>query len=593
MDKFKILTFDIAALENPEFYIKLPTTETDLYSNCSPKKSLLYRNIEKPNIIIAKPCGLNTTTINVLKAKTSKHNFLFSIRKFRQLGDRTHVIIYCVDKKDGNITRNIYYTSRSEIGSWRYCTIREGDDNYDKGANYVCTTYAHIQIQKFIYDMKKKFDIDTSDPFISCPRTEDPSMLEYKNRLENPKYKSSNMIFMVFDTIFESGGNIMVEYAECLEKLDNFLRDPIVFPEMKLLYSTLKKYLMTNDVYRNIRVGESRRSFFKRVYTSMEMMFDTYFRILPDTLIKIISDYTYALYGVNIYANIYEVECECIHTDPGHEGKKYIIRYMIYNTTSDKSEETVINKKAILHIIPSNSTIMKYGLDSRYVSAGAFINKIFDYIEQADVTLIVGSDPKKTYTFIGDFVDYSFLPEPAAARRIPAGAETVYERPAAARRRKPVRAALAAAAAPPPPVAAPPPVALLRRAVAAAAAPPVVAPEFYTAPRTTVRRAAAAPPRPAELPMPVKAFTSGAAPAGHSVGYPAYRIPARPVELPMPEKFKSGAEVEYLGNHQFYTIGVIKRDKKGMPTYQLLSRTTAGTMDSGLGFISQDRLTPW
>ena len=153
MDEFKILTFNIDDLENPEFYRKLPTTETDRYSNCSPQKSLLYQNIKKPNIIIAKPCGLKTTTINVLKATTSDNKFLFSIRKFRQLGDRTHVIIYCVDIKDGNIIRNIYYTSRSEIGSWRYCTIREGDNAYDKGANYVCTTYAHIQIQKFIYDV--------------------------------------------------------------------------------------------------------------------------------------------------------------------------------------------------------------------------------------------------------------------------------------------------------------------------------------------------------------------------------------------------------------------------------------------------------
>jgi hypothetical protein len=149
----------------------------------------------------------------------------------------------------------------------------------------------------------------------------------------------------------------------------------------------------------------------------MESLFSEFFRILDETFQIIIPDYEYEIYGKKIKGNICQVKCRCTHPDPRLNGKQYIIRYIIYRIEiPDDYPGGIVRsdlefKKAILHIVPGNSFITKFGLDERYVSAGAFVNKIFDYAEQAPITY-VGKlvEPEKIYTYIGDFTNYGFLP---------------------------------------------------------------------------------------------------------------------------------------------------------------------------------------
>lgn len=65
---------------------------------------------------------------------------------------------------------------------------------------------------------------------------------------------------------------------------------------------------------------------------------------------------------------------------------------------------------AIIHIAPKNNSIDERGLETKFESIGAFGNKIYDYVEQAEmVTKKIGDVETKVYRFLGDFLDYNFL----------------------------------------------------------------------------------------------------------------------------------------------------------------------------------------
>jgi hypothetical protein len=68
--------------------------------------------------------------------------------------------------------------------------------------------------------------------------------------------------------------------------------------------------------------------------------------------------------------------------------KKYLMYYMIYKSNVSGRSKT------ILHIIPKDNDINVYGLDNRYVAAGALINKIFDYKPQAPITVFTRQKKK-------------------------------------------------------------------------------------------------------------------------------------------------------------------------------------------------------
>ena len=88
--------------------------------------------------------GLKDKTNNpVLKYKDKS---IFSIRRFEKEGNRYHVTIYCF--KMGNVLdyeRFVLYTSTSEGLFWRFCALRD-DGQYDKGFNYVTTTFINMDL---------------------------------------------------------------------------------------------------------------------------------------------------------------------------------------------------------------------------------------------------------------------------------------------------------------------------------------------------------------------------------------------------------------------------------------------------------------
>jgi hypothetical protein len=416
-ENFEINVVRLDIINDPTRYKQIPNR--DEYSTCmrDPPLALLYEKVDLPNRRFAIPCRLiEGRPLKVLHVTHGRDiNLWFSIRKFIYSGKRLHVVIYCTNEKNGEITRNIYYTSQSEVGAWRYCTIRD-DGGYDKGIDYVSTTYVHIQVQKFIHEVENDYDKTVVED-IPCPKSNDVEMKEFYKRLMDPSYQSNNFIFVVFNKIFPLSGEMLKDYASCIAKLRRKKEDRTIDATEREIYVSLYNKLERRRALDPPRPEHSRREFYGRVYDAMESLFSEFFKILDGTFEIIIPDYEYEVYGTKIKGNICQVKCECTHPNEWLLGRKYIIRYIIYQIDMpDRYSGTVALsdiefKKAILHIVPVNSSITEFGLDSRYVSAGAFVNKIFDYIEQSPITHVgILREPEHDYRYIGDFTNYKFLP---------------------------------------------------------------------------------------------------------------------------------------------------------------------------------------
>ena len=423
-DIYEISILNLDRLNDVTYYSKtnLGVAELDDFSFCQDidvsGRKLFFQKNENSKIKYSIPCGLKRSEtdsskrlpLSFLHVTYNDTIMTFTIRKFRILkrdSDRLHAIVYCNNQSTGEFYRNIYYTSKSEGNIWRYCTTIRNDRDiiYNKGRDYISTTFVHVQLQKLLFMSLLNFvpeRIDTDD--IQCP----PSMglpRELSSRLEDDTVISRNIFFNVITSIFPLSGQMTNAYEECLGELTRIIKDTR-FRDSQLdiynLYKELSENLRRSGVYRSIREGESRREFYQKVYDVIKNMFNKYFRIITSPIL-IIENNISNIYGVEVKCNIYEIKCQCYYRSDNM--KIYIIRYMIYTISSDP--RTI--RKAIIHIIPDGAHITKFGLDSRYVSCGVFINKIFDYESHTSVTHLRG-DPTKKYTFIGDFVNYDFLP---------------------------------------------------------------------------------------------------------------------------------------------------------------------------------------
>lgn len=169
------------------------------------------------------------------------------------------------------------------------------------------------------------------------------------------------------------------------------------------LASKIYCLLFANDLHRSAHEGESITVRWEKLKNIFEILFLEYFDI---NLTKIKDVYTKVatIIGTRININISSVEA----SPTMHEFRDtvYLIYYIKY-TYGDKEY------KNIIYITKKNSNITKYGLNDRYVSAGIFINKPFDYKIQTNHTVgtddPIGMGPRE-YNFIGKFTSYNFLP---------------------------------------------------------------------------------------------------------------------------------------------------------------------------------------
>jgi hypothetical protein len=403
--KFKLYKYENKK-EFKRFFVEHPSY---------PHGDEIFRSKSEPNYIIPYPKDVigDIFPVNFLSYQRSADDsdrLNFFIRRFyKQNNNRTFVIMYCNDRKTGAFERFEYYTSISDGSYWRFCIKSDGEERFDKGYSYVSSTFINIQVQNFIFKFMKLFNIplSTTPNTILCQLTSSLNSI-LRTRIINSTYVSGNDFFILLNEIFPPV-NYLLDFKGCLSRLlaklseltnRNSESDIVTINILSKIYCSLT----SNGLNKDIRLSDeiSRRTFFTNIGRVFSELFTHYFTINTGTK-KILSIRQFNI-GIEIFTSAIccvEIEYKMIR------GKRYLMYYMIYK--SDVSGRS----KTILHIIPKDNDVNVYGLDNRYVAAGALINKIFDYKPQAPITVFTRHAEKKTleYRYIGDLVNYNFLPD--------------------------------------------------------------------------------------------------------------------------------------------------------------------------------------
>ncbi len=407
-------------------------TATVAYSNSnintwtSESGTTYFTKYSDPKYLIVKPDDIDykyseNSIISYLKYQKSSdpYDYLqFSIKKFYKGGDgRTRVVIYCNNHKTNIRTKFECYSSISDGSFWRYCVHDSNDyHRYQKGYNYVSSTFINIYLQQFIFSQIKNYNIKI---FFSIPPcTLDNQLNPYiKDRIMRNVYVSGNIFFQTLDIIFPPV-TYLNYYKDCVKTLVESIQSVVVQGNSVLeanqklkiysdLFCLLNKFGINKDI--SMSTINSRRQFFNNFKSALGEFFLKYFTINPLGKNFIFArEFKIGTWEFN--SQIYSIESTYRETN-----KIYIIYYMVYTRKNGSGNHPFKN---IIHIIPkfdANNNlngINENGLDERYVAGGPLVNKIFDYEIQAPITILQGHDETQTadYRYIGDLTNFEFLP---------------------------------------------------------------------------------------------------------------------------------------------------------------------------------------
>ena len=370
-----------------------------------------YSTSEKNTLRTIEPMGLKDKTNNpVLKYKDKS---IFSIRRFEeQENDRYHVIIYNFKIGDElDYERIVLYTSKSEGLFWRFCGKRY-DGKYDKGFNYVTTTFVNMDLQLFLFHSMQYFNIEKKE--VKPSDCEPFDKLSYKPLIDrltsNYKSMDKDPVFTLLDNIFPYDTmrsrqfyNNQIEFLKILLKLTmrNFING-----HEKNVTNKLIERLGVNDCLK-FRDSESRREFYKRWYTSLTEFFLYFFKLDTFTAETLIPNRTIH-FDDRLQPVIVNMSVNRILAENKHSKKTYIIYYIKYKTSLEQDSKKTY--KHILNIALSDTNLTKHGIDNNYVSCGMFVSKIFDYYKQITITRTDNERDYMDYTFVGDVFHVPQLP---------------------------------------------------------------------------------------------------------------------------------------------------------------------------------------
>lgn len=373
-----------------------------------------YWIVDNKMIIVPSPTSWKSEYKVVNAIQFPDEKLIFSIRKFEERNNRIYVKIYCHNYETNEISNDYFYSSKSDGYFWRYCFMHPSGGVFDKGYNYVTTTFVNMKLQEFIFDEMEKFNnIPRESECINRRSITDKILLE---RLVGTSFTSSHIFFKILDDIFpcefESTGKpkMFDEYFKCLEKLNEEIVSKTKLDKTHLnlmhlqLLNDLKQCIERRGVFKHIE--GSKTEHFTNVYKAFNDFFTMHFIYKVDTKRKLISNRIINIEGYSVVMNIYSIHI----SSPKITDQTYRAYYMVYKFKKPGADFTANYKKGLLQIIPITSKINKYGLDDRYVSAGYFINKIFDYKVQTGMFTFAGKEAGRDYLFMGEIVNMDSLP---------------------------------------------------------------------------------------------------------------------------------------------------------------------------------------
>jgi len=385
--------------------------QSDSYKNVEFYKGIIRKKGLKDiefNCVV--PLKLDSDQILIL---SYKNKLFFSIRKFYEVNDRTHVVVYCYNSEDEKTTRNVYYTSKSDGSFWRYCIKREEKskdgtnipvNQYAKGYSYVSSTFVNIYLQEFINSNQSNFNIVETKIDIDCTLVSELTPDQEKRICVR---MTTHPFLLIFNNMLPSSEYMMNNYKKSLLNLLEFISGYLNDDEddefhnywykfASELFCELTKKSVNNDF--SLSPFKSRRTFYTQIMDSLYSIFFKYF--VKNSDIEYIFSKKFKINGILYSCNIGSINLKDINF-----GKEYILFYFYYRDLEGKP------RTIILHMINKDTQLTKFGLDDNYCTAGVLISKIYDYESQSTGITKLSGDDGEPYNFLGDIFNcINYLP---------------------------------------------------------------------------------------------------------------------------------------------------------------------------------------
>tara|TARA_E500000178_G_scaffold356557_1_gene435461 strand:- start:9237 stop:10895 length:1659 start_codon:yes stop_codon:yes gene_type:complete len=371
------------------------------------------------------------TKIKITKPKGSyDYNFFPYINYYKNLDDKDPTYVYSIrsikknsrgrklyklavyDKSTTRIHAIWYYTSRSEGGFLRLCVKRK-DGSYDKGYDYVSTTFVNIYLQESIFSIEKYYIVANEDHSTSeCPdNAVDYYELPERRFTSQPNYNDE--LFDFLSRYLPHAGDMFLSKEDYDMKINQIKSSSNTIAKELLRYITLKgaeKIPYPNE--------KGKTDTYTNLYLSILCLFEDKFDFYMDgkdncTLfnkeIEIVDEPS----PRTVTANVCSLKIRSKEKDD-------ILLEIIY--LRFKFSETEPSIKQILNIRYIDSTLLLSGIDKYYISSGILVNKVFEYVKQlSNITRVKKGVPSPRevgrYVRIADIFDISPLLEYLVRKR--------------------------------------------------------------------------------------------------------------------------------------------------------------------------------
>ena len=332
-------------------------------------------------------------------------NFTLLSKKSINLTDNRYIILYKV-----NEILYTSYKSHSDV-NWRVSLLNHG--HYEKGNDYVTTTQVHQHLQCFF---NEKFTIlhEMSELVYTCIMKHTANIINDDEEFQNRIVKAGEYTHDVFEPLkicvsgecFTNRTSYDIKTAFSAFKYNNPTNIYTTYMTQQIdAIKTNNPTLFNKDI---LNTNESEHI---QLYKLIVQVFSTYMQhfftiigsptFICDRLAKVpYSVHSKLTQSINI--KIYELILQL--NDSDIQFKLYYGTYTYKPYKTGTISDSPISYKIILNLVLYNSRIIKYGLYDKYISAGIYLYKMFEYHSPRTQVAYSDNQIPGDYTFIGDLL---------------------------------------------------------------------------------------------------------------------------------------------------------------------------------------------
>jgi hypothetical protein len=312
------------------------------------------------------------------------------------------------------------YQSNSEAGMWRVCFTTNFGYKLDKlifktgegdtvVGDYVQTTLIVIELQRFInenYSRLVSYNNPITIPLgdgttktVSITRTDIPEGLShYKYDPPIPSYPPNTPPFHIINC----NEYDPVKEAE-LHPMNREIRHPLFNPTNSTCGTRIKCVEGSNEDYHELARALSQTS--ENIKSNYEIVDNIC--LYPDYSSVLVPDPRTKFCKIRIEGEIYFTKLRSkIPNESNAELNELKLIYLrttaITGLVTRQKSQLKPNYYMPIALLPATSVCNSYGVYSRYINAGLYICKLFDYLKQCTEIEKRVNQCTETYTFIGD-----------------------------------------------------------------------------------------------------------------------------------------------------------------------------------------------